>query len=138
MDDLAGGQFLDGLDPLVETSFGGCLQFIDADDAGDRLALEVEDAAIHRHVVPRQAHHHVVSGRRGLRGTRRSGVVRVPILPAGPKPAAVTNSAPAPRGAVNEKRPSSSVSAQTFGGALSFGRHWSRCTLAPATGLPAG
>ncbi len=37
---------------------------------------------------------------------------------------------------MNEKRPSLSVSAQTFGGALSGGGpHWSRYTLAPATGL---
>src|SRR5262249_31764413 len=60
-----------------------------------------------------------------------------PLSQPGPKPAAVTNTAPG-RGAVNEKRPSWSASAQTFGGALSLGGHGRRYTLAPPTGLPSG
>src|SRR5262249_44891399 len=64
------GAVLDRFDPLLETSVEGCLEVKDADaGAGDRLALEVEEAAADGHVVPRQTDQQVVFDRPGLLGT---------------------------------------------------------------------
>src|SRR5262249_1530901 len=135
---LAEGPVLDRPDEPVEPAVGGGLGGEDPDGGpADGLARGAGEGAGAGTTAPPRAPLLVASDRPGLLG--------VPGLDA-PARARVPNGSPRSRLATrNEKRPSSPVRAQTFGGPLSSagrsqggGFHLSRYTLAPATGLPSG